>query len=301
MKSMGGDLHKIYLLDAYGFPAGTPRSRRIAAAMKKEYEVSLPADAAREDDYYGDYLHYLVDNAKPLRGKLAVKDNACGQAFYAAASLLGADCEVGTKSMAADGYVFVDISDDGELEVSYRSGDGGYVMIDRWHAAAALIKSKIAGGENVIYLPVSAPHALSETVRTLGGLVKQYDTETDADSESLAAASGQTWQNDTILLALLFAAELGEDRRILYAGEEFALAEKTIGVESAAAVIGELAAHGADTENGTLTLNFDDASVRVTAEDEHTVKLSAQAKTPRDAEDALRYAEKGIMESVHGV
>lgn len=301
VKSMGGDLHKIYLLDAYGFPAGTPRSRRIAAAMKKEYEVSLPADAAREDDYYGDYLHYLVDNAKPLRGKLAVKDNACGQAFYAAASLLGADCEVGTKSMAADGYVFVDISDDGELEVSYRSGDGGYVMIDRWHAAAALIKSKIAGGENVIYLPVSAPHALSETVRTLGGLVKQYDTETDADSESLAAASGQTWQNDTILLALLFAAELGEDRRILYAGEEFALAEKTIGVESAAAVIGELAAHGADTENGTLTLNFDDASVRVTAEDEHTVKLSAQAKTPRDAEDALRYAEKGIMESVHGV
>lgn len=301
VKSMGGDLHKIYLLDAYGFPAGTPRSRRIAAAMKKEYEVSLPADAAREDDYYGDYLHYLVDNAKPLRGKLAVKDNACGQAFYAAASLLGADCEVGTKSMAADGYVFVDICDDGELEVSYRSGDGGYVMIDRWHAAAALIKSKIAGGENVIYLPVSAPHALSETVRTLGGLVKQYDTETDADSESLAAASGQTWQNDTILLALLFAAELGEDRRILYAGEEFALAEKTIGVESAAAVIGELAAHGADTENGTLTLNFDDASVRVTAEDEHTVKLSAQAKTPRDAEDALRYAEKGIMESVHGV
>ena len=113
--------------------------------------------------------------------------------------------------------------------------------------------------------------------------------------------TGQTWQNDTILLALLFAAELGEDRRILYAGEEFALAEKTIGVESAAAVIGELAAHGADTENGTLTLNFDDASVRVTAEDEHTVKLSAQAKTPRDAEDALRYAEKGIMESVHGV
>ena len=70
---------------------------------------------------------------------------------------------------------------------------------------------------------------------------------------------------------------------------------------AAAAVIGELAAHGADTENGTLTLNFDDASVRVTAEDEHTVKLSAQAKTPRDAEDALRYAEKGIMESVHDV
>ena len=179
--------------------------------------------------------------------------------------------------------------------------EGGYVMIDRWHAAAALIKSKIAGGENVIYLPVSAPKALSETVRTLGGLVKQYDTEADADSESLAAASGQTWQNDTILLALLFAAELGADRRILYAGEAFALAEKTIGVESAAAVIGELAAHGADTENGTLTLNFDDASVRVTAEDEHTVKLSAQAKTPRDAEDALRYAEKGIMESVHDV
>ena len=263
--------------------------------------MSLPADAAREDDYYGDYLHYLVDNAKPLHGKLAVKDNACGQAFYAAASLLGADCEVGTKSMAADGYVFVDVCDDGELTVSYRSGDGGYVMIDRWHAAAALIKSKIAGGENVIYLPVSAPKALSETVRTLGGLVKQYDTEADADSESLAAASGQTWQNDTILLALLFAAELGADRRILYAGEAFALAEKTIGVESAAAVIGELAAHGADTENGTLTLNFDDASVRVTAEDEHTVKLSAQAKTPRDAEDALRYAEKGIMESVHDV
>lgn len=78
----------------------------------------------------------------------------------------------------------------------------------------------------MIYLPVSAPKALSETVRTLGGLVKQYDTEADADSESLAAASGQTWQNDTILLALLFAAELGADRRILYAGEAFALAEK---------------------------------------------------------------------------
>lgn len=301
VKSMGGEIHKIYLLDAYGFPAGTPRQRRIAGAMKKEYEVMPPSEAAREDDYYGDYLHYLVDNAKPFRGKLAVKEGALGQAFYAAASLLGAVCEVGTKSMAADGYVFVDISDDGELDISYRSGDGGYVMIDRWHAAAALIKSKIAGGENVIYLPVSAPNALAATVRTLGGIVKQYDTETDKDTDSLAAASGQTWQNDPILLALLYAAELGLDRRVLYAGEEFALAEKTIGVESAAAVIGELSAHGADTENGTLTLNFDDASVRVTAEDEHTVKLAAQARTPRDAEDALRYAEKGIMESVHGV
>ena len=70
-------------------------------------------------------------------------------------------------------------------------------------------------------------------------------------------------------------------------------------MESSAAVIGELAAHGADTENGMLVLNFDDSSVRVSAEDEHTIKLSAEAKTPRDAEDALRYAEKGITESVH--
>ena len=172
-------------------------------------------------------------------------------------------------------------------------------MIDRAHATAAIIKSKIAGGESIIYLPVTAPHALVETVRTLGGIVKQYDAQTEIDSEAVAGASGQTWQNDPILLALLYAAELGADRRILYAGEEFALAEKTLTVESAASVIGELAAHGADTENGMLMLNFDDSSVRVTAEDEHTIKLSAEARTPRDAEDALRYAEKGITESVH--
>ena len=48
-----------------------------------------------------------------------------------------------------------------------------------------------------------------------------------------------------------------------------------------------------------VVLNFDDASVRVTAQDEHTVKLSAEAKTSEGAEDALRYAERGISESVH--
>ena len=172
-------------------------------------------------------------------------------------------------------------------------------MIDRPHATAAISNSKIAGGESMIYLPVTAPHALVEPVRTLGGIVKQYDTQTDIDTETIAGASGQTWQNDPILLALLYVAELGADRRILYPGEEFALAEKTLTVESSAAVIGELAAHGADTENGMLVLNFDNSSVRVSAEDEHTIKLSAEAKTPRDAEDALRYAEKGITESVH--
>ena len=294
-----GDIHKIYLLDAYGFPAGSARTRKIAAQMRKEYEISLPDTPAQPYDGYGDYLRHLVGCAMPLTGKFAVKDNACGQAFYAAATLLGAVCEIGTKSLAADGYVFVDISDDGELEISCRSADGGYVMIDRPHATAAIIKSKIAGGESMIYLPVTAPHALVETVRTLGGIVKQYDTQTDIDTETIAGASGQTWQNDPSLLALLYVAELGADRRILYPGEEFALAEKTLTVESSAAVIGELAAHGADTENGMLVLNFDNSSVRVSAEDEHTIKLSAEAKTPRDAEDALRYAEKGITESVH--
>lgn len=294
-----GDIHKIYLLDAYGFSVGMPRMRNLSACMRKEYDISLPETPAKPLDSYGDYLRHLVGCAAPLTGKFAVKDSPCGQAFYAAASLLGAVCETGTKSLAADGYVFVDISDDGELEFSYRSADGGYVMIDRAHATAAIIKSKIAGGESIIYLPVTAPHALVETVRTLGGIVKQYDAQTEIDSEAVAGASGQTWQNDPILLALLYAAELGADRRILYAGEEFALAEKTLTVESAASVIGELAAHGADTENGMLMLNFDDSSVRVTAEDEHTIKLSAEARTPRDAEDALRYAEKGITESVH--
>ena len=208
---------------------------------------------------------------------------------------------IGAKKMwkSANGYVFVNFSDDGELELSYRSADGGYVMIDRSHATAAIIKSKIAGGENIIYLPNTAPRALAETVRMLGGIVKRYDIQTESDSDLLAGASGQTWQNDPILLALLYAAELGDDRRILYAGEEFALAEKTLTVENAAAVLGELAAHGADTENGMVVLNFDDASVRVTAQSEHTVKLSAEAKTSDGAEDALRYAEKGISESVH--
>jgi len=36
----------------------------------------------------------------------------------------------------------------------------------------------------------------------------------------------------------------------------------------------------------------------VTAEDEHTVKLAAEAKSPRDAEDAIHYAEKGITVAV---
>ena len=56
-----------------------------------------------------------------------------------------------------------------------------------------------------------------------------------------------------------------------------------------------------DIELLSLASYFAEMTECVTAEDEHTVKLSAQAKTPRDAEDALRYAEKGIMESVHGV
>ena len=81
-------------------------------------------------------------------------------------------------------------------------------MIDRSHATAAIIKSKIAGGENIIYLPNTAPRALAETVRMLGGIVKRYDIQTESDSDLLAGASGQTWQNDPILLALLYAAEL---------------------------------------------------------------------------------------------
>lgn len=299
VKREEGNIHKIYLLDAYGFPAGMARTRKIAGIMRKEYEVKIPEAPAGSCDSYGDYLQHLVGNAAPLTGKFAVKDSPCGQAFYDAASLLGAVCEFGTKSLAANGYVFVNFSDDGELELSYRSADGGYVMIDRSHATAAIIKSKIAGGENIIYLPNTAPRALAETVRMLGGIVKKYDIQTETDSDLLAGASRQTWQNDPILLALLYAAELGDDRRILYAGEEFALAEKTLTVENAAAVLGELAAHGADTENGMVVLNFDDASVRVTAQDEHTVKLSAEAKTSDGAEDALRYAEKGISESVH--
>lgn len=298
VKSMGDDIYKVWVLDKYGFSAGMTRLKRIAGAMRKSYDASIPTVSAKEDDFYGDYLHYLVDNAKPLRVKLAVEEGACGEALYAAASLLGAACETGTKSMASDGYVFLHVEDDGELTISYRSADGGYVMIDRWHAAAALIKSKIAGGENVIYLPEDAPEAMAETVRTFGGLVKRYDAETEMDSETVAAASGQTWLTDPMLLTLLYVAELGTDKRILYAGEDFALAGKTIEVESAAAALRELAEHGADTGRGVVVLNFDGATVRVTAEDEHTVRLSAEAKTPRGAEDAVGYAEKGILQTV---
>lgn len=292
-----GDVHAVFFFDTAGAPVGLAAMRRVADALHREMETEFPAEKAGEDDYYGEYIHFLVDNAGPITEKLAVPEGAAGEAIYAAASLLGGFCEIGTGSMAAQGYIFVNAEKESALEVSYRTADGSFAMIDRWHATAALLCEALKKGKKEVLLPASSPHALRDMVTGMGGTVRLYgsaDTEALTREEALSAL----WQNDMLLLSLLFISSLGASREMPERASSFATAEKTLSVPDAAEVLSVLYDHGAGTEDGVLCLRFGSFLVRVTAKDSKTISLFAEGGTPHEAEDALRYAEKGILESV---
>ena len=99
------------------------------------------------------------------------------------------------------------------FEIAYASPDGAYVLIDRWHAVAALMQNDIARGETNIYLPSDAPHSLFDMAERLGAHAEKYADflhgESDSENDRMRAA-GQLWQDD-MLLALSYLSLADEN------------------------------------------------------------------------------------------
>lgn len=303
-KHLGDGYCRIYVCDKFGTLIGMKNSRALMREMaSSDFGVTVGAYLAA--DYRDKYAAFLSASCKTLEGmKITVPDTAAMRFFAMAAGRLGASVGFGIKNEIARGRIFVDADDDMGFEIAYASPDGTYVLIDRWHAVAALMQNDIARGETNIYLPSDAPRSLFDMAERLGAHAEKYGDflhgENAGENDRMRAA-GQLWQDD-MLLALSYLSLADENTVFpkLREDESFFVAEESYdcGNESAAEIIASLCEHGAGRRNGTVTLRYDSGTAYVCAAGEHELVLRAEAETENAAHLTMEYTKNGIREVI---
>lgn len=297
-KHLGDGYCRIYVCDKFGTLIGMQNSRALMRAMTSP-KNRIGAGAYLTCDYRDKYAAFLRASCSSLeKMKLTVPDTIEMRFFSGVAVKLGASVALGVKNEIAHGRIFVNTNDDIGFEIAYALPNGSYVLVDKWHAVAALMREDIAKGEKNIYLPADAPHLLFAMAEELGADVKKcgdYLYGRDNDENDRIRAAGQLWHDD-ILLALSYLTLAG--KRGFDSFDSFAIVEESYDCadDSAAETIAALCEHGAKRKSDTVSLSYDSGVAYVRAVGEHELVIRAEAQTESDAHLTMEYTKNGIRD-----